>query len=208
MAPAHEHVLVYPRAVLEELGAFTGLCADAGRYVDTILSPEHLSWLLRETAEADPSYKQIIPYVVLTHGRSVFSYTRGKGSGEQRLVAQRSVGIGGHIAQEDLSLFTTFGPELFEAAMHREVEEEIVVDAPYTERLLGVINDDETPVGRVHFGIVHVWDVAEPNVQKREAQITRAGFVPIETLLRERDTLETWSLFCVEALAADWGIDA
>lgn len=204
--PKHEHILVYPRVLLDELGAFHGLRTDAQRYVDTILQPAHLSWLLRETAEGDPGFKQIIPYVLLTHGRTVFAYTRGKQSGEQRLVAKRSAGIGGHIAQEDHSLFTAFGPALYDAAKQREVEEEIVVDTPYRERLLGVINDDETEVGRVHFGIAHVWECAEPTVRKREAQITQAGFLPIETLLLERDALETWSRFCVEALAREWGV--
>ncbi len=205
--PPQEHVLVYPRALLDELGTFHGLRTDAQRYVDAILQPEQLSWLLRESAEDDPTFKQVIPYVVLTQGRSVFTYTRGKQSGEQRLVARRSAGIGGHIAQEDHTLFASqFGLELYEAAKQREVAEEIILDTPYDERLLGVINDDETEVGRVHFGIAHVWELAEPKVRKREAQITQASFMSIETLLLERESLETWSLFCVEALAAEWGV--
>lgn len=204
--PPTEHVLVYPRALLDELGAFHGLCTDAQRYVDAILQREHLQWMLREEAEHDPAYKQIIPYVVLAHARTLFCYTRGKQSGEQRLVAHRSVGIGGHIAREDHGLFTDFGPDLYREAMHREVLEEIVLDAPYEERLLGVINDDTTDVGRVHFGVAHVWTLAEPLARKREAVITQAGFVPIESLLLDRAALESWSLFCVEALARAWGI--
>ena len=204
--PPVEHVLVYPRALLDDLGAFEGLCTDAARYVDAILQPDQLRWMLREHAEEDPSAKQIIPYVVLTHGRTLFAYTRGKQSGEQRLVAQRSVGIGGHIAQEDHSLFTEFGPELYEAAKRREVDEEIVLGAEYSERLLGVINDDSTEVGRVHFGIAYVWELAAPQAEKRESVITQAGFTSIETLLMERASLESWSRFCVEALAREWGI--
>ena len=100
---------MYPRSLLDELGAFNGLRPDAQRYVEAILQPDNLRWMLRESAEQDPTFKQIIPYVLLVHDRQVFSYTRGKGAGEQRLVAHRSVGIGGHICQEDLSLFTEFG---------------------------------------------------------------------------------------------------
>ena len=204
--PHHEHVLVYPRRLLEELGPFHGLEPQAQRYVDAILQEEHLSWLLRETAEDDPTHKQIIPYVVLTEGRRVFTYTRGKQSGEQRLVAKRSVGIGGHIAQEDHGLFTDFGPELYAEAKRREVDEEVVLEAEYAERLLGVINDDTTEVGRVHFGIAYVWELESPHVRKRESQITQARFMSIETLLLERDLLESWSRFCVEALAREWGV--
>ena len=206
MAQHREHVLVYPRSVLDGLGTFSGLRTDAASYVEAILRPDGLSWLWRDAAEEDPAFKQIIPYVVLTHGRTVFAYTRGKQSGEQRLVAHRSVGIGGHISREDHTLFTAFGPELYEAAKTREVTEEVVIDAPYTERLLGVINDDDTEVGRVHFGIAHVWEMAEPNVRKRESQITQAGFVPIADLVQDRESLETWSWFCVEALAREWGV--
>ena len=204
--PPHEHVLVYPRALLDKLGPFYGLRADAQRYVDAILQPEHLSWLLREKAEEDPTHKQIIPYVVMTEGRNLFTYTRGKQSGEQRLVAKRSVGIGGHIAREDHGLFSDFGPDLYAEAKRREVDEEVVLEAAYDERLLGVINDDTTEVGRVHFGIAYVWALAGPEVRKRESQITQAAFMSIETLLLERETLESWSRFCVEALAAEWGI--
>lgn len=204
--PPYEHVLVFPRTLLDELGTFRGLRPDAARYVAAILAETQLSWLLRETAEQDPTHKQVIPYVVMTHGRTVFTYTRGQRSGEARLVAQRSVGIGGHIAQEDHSLFAAFGPALYDAAKEREVREEVTLEAPFRERLLGVINDDDTPVGRVHFGIAHVWELADPRVRKREAQITQAGFVPIETLLLERGSLETWSRFCVEALAREWGV--
>ncbi len=62
--------------------------------------------------------------------------------------------------------------------MRRELDEEVVIDTPYTETIVGLINDDETPVGQVHLGVVHLCDVEQPNVRPREADILDAGFRP------------------------------
>jgi hypothetical protein len=84
------------------------------------------------------------------------------------------------------------------------VEEEVHFDSPYTERCIGLINDDRTPVGQVHLGIVHVFDLAEPNVRRRETVLTRAGFSPLTELRRQADEFETWSQFLLTpCLTAD-----
>ena len=99
-----ERVLVFPRAMLEALGDFHGLCADWRRYLDVILDKKSNKFVERYRAEEDESLKQIIPYVLFVSGDSVFSYVRGKAAGEKRLVGNRSIGIGGHInpAEEQL----------------------------------------------------------------------------------------------------------
>ena len=62
------------------------------------------------------------------------------------------------------------------------------------------MNDDSTEVGRVHFGVVHVFNLDEPKVEKREAMITNLEFLSRGELLKRRDTLETWSQLCVDQL--------
>src|SRR5207245_7179115 len=114
--------------------------------------PSLLSFRPRAEVETDPSYKQIIPYVVLRSGNLVFHYTRGQKGSEARLRALRSLGVGGHISEVDVSLFG----DPYRSGLAREVAEEVHLDSPYTERCVGLINDDRTPVGRVHLGIVHV----------------------------------------------------
>ena len=86
--------------------------------------------------------------------------------------------------------------------MHRELAEEVAIDTPYSERCVGLINDDLTPVGQVHLGVVHIFDVDQPAVHPREAEIIEAGFRPVSQLLADIDRFETWSQICLRALFA------
>jgi predicted NUDIX family phosphoesterase len=186
-----ERVLVVPAAVFREAGVFQGFSPRADDYLPRLLDPKHLSYRPRAEVETDPTYKQIVPYVVLKCGDRVFHYTRGKRATETRLQALRSVGVGGHINADDQNLFDP----AYREAMFREVAEEVDVQSAFTERCIGLINDDVTPVGQVHLGIVHVFDLAEPRVVRREQALTRTGFAPVAELLTQLDEFETWSRF-------------
>ncbi len=197
-----ERVLVVPTTLFHSLGHFQGFSAETERYLHDLLSPQHTSYRPRHEVEEDTSFKQLIPYVIFRHvaadGRDyVFQYTRGRGQGEGRLHSKRSVGIGGHISIEDArdERHATYAE-----GMRRELDEEVVIDTPYTERCVGLINDDETPVGRVHLGVVHLCDVTSPAVRPRETEIIAAGFEPVESLLADLSGFETWSQICLQAL--------
>jgi predicted NUDIX family phosphoesterase len=194
-----ELVLVFESRLLDELGRFQGLCRETESYLDAILGNGHSRFIDRDRAERDPAYKQLIPYVILRSGDRVFHYIRGRESGEGRLRAKGSIGIGGHIEPRDMNLFTPMR-ELYLEAAAREVAEEVRVETAHRERIVGLLNDDSNPVGRVHFGIVHLWDLDRPDVRRRERQITRAEFLPLGELARRRDGLETWSQRCLELL--------
>jgi predicted NUDIX family phosphoesterase len=84
--------------------------------------------------------------------------------------------------------------------MLRELAEEVAMETAYTEKCVGLINDDETPVGQVHLGVVHLFDVSEPLVQPRETEILDAGFRPVDEILAELDHFESWSQIVVRAL--------
>lgn len=191
-----ERILVVPTAVFHRVGYFQGFCDQVGSYVRELLYGGHASYRLRGQMEEDPSFKQIIPYVIFRCGTQVFRYTRGKLQGEKRLHALRSIGVGGHISAEDRNLFDS----TYEEAMQRELAEEVRVESPYRQRIVGMINDDETPVGRVHLGIVHLCDLEEPKVRPRERALTRAGFEEVGRLLERIDQFETWSQICLRAL--------
>ena len=199
---ATEHVLVVPTAVFHRLGHFQGFCSDVDRYLKDLLDPAHTSYRPRSAMEQDPSFKQLIPYVIFRHkdedGRTqLFQYTRGKGQGESRLHAKQSIGIGGHISAEDAAQASAY-----EEGMRRELEEEVRIDTPYCGQLAGLINDDESEVGKVHLGVVHLLDVQEPAVRPRESEIIEAGFRPVEDLLAGLGRFETWSQICLRALFA------
>jgi predicted NUDIX family phosphoesterase len=84
--------------------------------------------------------------------------------------------------------------------MRREMDEEVAIDTPYTARCVGMINDDETDVGRVHLGVVHLVDVEQPAVRPRETEIIECGFRPVEEILADMTGFETWSEICMRAL--------
>lgn len=192
-------VLVIETNKIERIGPFQGYVANVQDYLSVLLAPENNLFLLRTQAEQDIRYKQLIPYVVLRFQDSVFSYVRGKKSSESRLVAMRSIGVGGHIEPIDQSLFSSDRDMYLEAA-RREVSEEVKLDSPFHEQIVALINDDSTDVGKVHLGIMHIWDLAEPKVTKREGLITQSGLVPIESLKANLEELETWSQIALQVL--------
>ncbi len=189
-----EQVLVVPTPLFHEAGLFQGLSPRVDHYLPRLLDPRHLSYRPRPEVEIDPNFKQIIPYVVLKHSNEVFHYLRGQGAGEKRLRALRSIGVGGHINPGD------GGADPYRQGLLREIEEEIYLGSAYKESYLGLINDDSTPVGQVHLGIVHVFELETPNVRRREKELTEAGFAPIADLCNRKEEFETWSQFVLEAL--------
>ena len=199
MNPSRENILVVKRSLLDALGAFQGLNFEPEHYLGALLSRGNNFFLPRAAAEHDPTHKQIIPYAIIAHRDRVLHYVRGKKAGEQRLVAKGSIGIGGHMNDSDESLFA-WDEEAYRAGVEREVNEEIRIETPFDDHIVALLNDDSTEVGRVHLGVVHVFNLDEPKVEKREAMITNLEFLSRQELLKRRDTLETWSQLCVDQL--------
>ncbi|MGE5213375.1 MAG: hypothetical protein ACM3NN_06760 [Nitrospirota bacterium] len=199
MNPPEENVLVIRRSLFDEIGSFQGLNFEPNKYLKAILSRGNNFFIPRPQAETDPAYKQIIPYALIIFQSSVLHYVRGKKAGEQRLIAKGSIGIGGHMNETDESLFA-MDEAAYRAGVEREVNEEIKIDAPFEDRIVALLNDDTTEVGRVHLGIVHVFKLTEPKVEKREAMITGLTFLAKDELLARRETMETWSQICLDSL--------
>jgi predicted NUDIX family phosphoesterase len=199
MNPPNENVLVVKRELFDELGSFQGLNFEPEKYLKPIMSRGSNFFIPRPEVESDPAYKQIIPYALIAFGETVLHYVRGKKAGEQRLVAKGSIGIGGHMNETDESLFA-LDEHAYRAGVEREVNEEIKIDTAFDDRIVALLNDDSTEVGRVHLGIVHIFKLKEPNVQKREAMITGLTFLTKEELMARRESLETWSQICLDSL--------
>ncbi len=197
-ATAVEQVLVVPTLLFHEIGHFQGFCADADRYLKTLLDPAYTSYRPRNEMEQDPSFKQLIPYCIFRCNGEIFSYRRDKGQGESRLLGKRSVGIGGHISTVDEAA----GGSSYLEGMRREIEEEVFLESGYRHECVGLINDDLTEVGKVHLGIVHIFDLDAPQVRPREQSIIQTGFATPTDLLRDRDQFETWSQICLDHLFA------
>lgn len=197
--PTDERVLVIPTAHFQAVGSFQGFRPSADAFRQALLDPRQFSFRPRSAVETDPSFKQLIPYVVLRSGGELFHYRRGASGTEKRLQSLRSVGIGGHISEAD-----AVGPaDLYTNGMTRELTEEVTIGGRYTERLIGFINDDRTFVGSVHLGVVHLLELEEAAVRSNEDALADAGFSSEGRLWDEREQFETWSQFALEMLRAD-----
>jgi len=197
-----EQVLVVERKVLEQAGMFQGLVFDVRRYLDKLFVPGVPRFMPRPQAEADPGYKQLIPYVIMSCDGKYLSYVRGRRAGEARLTGLRSIGIGGHInpIDADNSPLFAYLYENYLTAVKREVAEEVSVEAGHTDSIVALLNDDSTEVGSVHLGIVHHWVLDSPSVSRREQVITQMAFMSPAELRKVQDSMETWSQLCLALL--------
>ena len=191
---AAERVLVVPTSRFHELGYFQGFSADMDRYLPALLEGDDVEYRPRGEMEQDPSFKQLIPYVLfrwtdcdgVVH---LFQYTRGSGQGEKPAARQaqrrrRRAHLVGRRCGQRATMH-----DVYREGMRRELAEEVVIDTPYAEQVVGLINDDETPVGQVHLGVVHLCDVERPAVEPREADILEAGFRPVGEILARLDRI-------------------
>lgn len=176
---------------------FHGLCLEVNRYLPVLTASKNLTYLNRSEAELDRRYKQLIPYVLILCQGKILRYRRGKGGQETRLHGLFSVGIGGHIAEEDHGLFSS--DRGYQDGMRRELMEE--ADIKVTDNApVALINDDSTEVGYVHFGVVHVVQVPDESVASRRSGIVAPEFVSLADAVKDLSVYETWSRFCLEQL--------
>ena len=152
----------------------------------------------RRHCETDSSFKQIIPYTILSQGERVFLLKRFSSQGESRLHNKLSIGVGGHINPVD-------GVEnQLEEGCRRELTEELEIGEEFLPRPVGIINDDSNGVGSVHFGIVHHLRLEKGCVAVRETEMMEGSFVPVQELKRlaEEPTsnFETWSSLIISGI--------
>jgi len=195
--PTDERVLVIPSARFHAAGYFHGFLRANEAFRTAILDPTNYQFLPRSRVETDAGFKQLIPYVVLRCGTDLFHYRRGSSGTETRLQSLRSIGIGGHISEDDARSST----DPYRTGMLREVTEEVELGCVWTDTFLGFINDDRTPVGQVHLGVVHAFDLESPSARPRESALAEAAFAPIAALITARNEFETWSQFVLAELS-------
>ncbi|HEY4190419.1 MAG TPA: hypothetical protein VGM28_08370, partial [Candidatus Limnocylindrales bacterium] len=185
-----ERVLVVARAAIVPEPGWLGVrrdgIADAlaavareGRFVD------------RADAEEDPSLKQVIPYLVLRDGERWFLMRRTRAGGDARLHDRWTIGVGGHLNPGDVDV---------PGGLRREWAEELVAGFVPEFAPIGLLNDDTTPVGSVHVGVVFVADAAGRPVAIRETDKLTGSFATTAEVAEVVDGMETWSRLVFEAM--------
>jgi len=196
-----ELVLVVPTdEVVAELGGGSPSLAilAAGEEELAALIQRSGAFRPRAAMEQDPTWKQVIPYPVLRDGDAWFLMRRTRAGSDPRLHDRFSIGVGGHVNPADGGLDGDLG-----RALEREWHEELVVDFVPTFRFVGLLNDDSTPVGLVHLGLVYEGDAAGRPVAIRETDKLSGSFVASTDVAAVADRLETWSRIAFDWLEAE-----
>jgi len=194
--PMVEQVLVLPRQQVPDGCDFTGIrSADATALTALHAAVrEHGLYLPRPIAEADPSHKQLIPYVVVRDGSRIFLMERSTAGGDPRLHGKASIGVGGHLNPVDR------GEDPLMDGLRREWSEELIADFEPRFALVGFLNDDSNAVGAVHLGVVFTVEADGNAVAVREHEKLTGRFATPDEVLAAWERLETWSQLTMAAL--------
>ena len=186
-----ERVYVVPRTAIADGASWYGLRTDGLDAFVTALERGG-SYEPRAAMERDPSYKQIIPYLVLRDGPRYFLMQRTTAGRDPRLHGRYSIGVGGHLNPGDGGLL---------GGLAREWHEELVADFLPEFRLVALLNDDTTEVGAVHLGAVYMADADGRPVAIRETDKLTGAFADPADVAAVIDRMETWSRLVFELLA-------
>lgn len=148
---------------------------------------------LRYEAELDPSFKQVIPYVVIRHQDKVFCTHRLNG-GDARLAGGYSIGTGGHIDNAE-SIYD---------GMYRELREEVGIRETdiMGYSINGFILDNSSAVNSVHLGIVVSMVIVRDDIECMEKEKLAGEWLNYKQLKRlyDQDKLESWSKIVADNL--------
>jgi predicted NUDIX family phosphoesterase len=149
----------------------------------------------RGVLEEREDYRQIIPYIVLRVGDRIVRYTRTPAGGETRLHGRMSIGLGGHV---DLADSKTSGDRFellgtVEQAAERELQEELGEVMCERRQWVGLLVDNQTAVGRVHIGLIGIWNIDGLPNREAEDAVGEVELVSLSELRENAEMLETWS---------------
>jgi len=198
-----QHILVVNQRCIAKTFASTGFYALDDAELTSILASSGLWIGPRSELETDESFRQLIPYVILVRESDVVCYRRAPSGTEQRLHGLLSIGIGGHVDLADIVVVDdqiNLNRTLLVAA-EREIAEEVGAVNVLERRWVGVLLDNDTPVGRVHLGVVGIWVVADAVVRAAEDALREVRHISIDSLRHAFEELETWSAMLLPRLA-------
>lgn len=150
----------------------------------------------RNIVEDNEHYKQIIPYVLISKNDELLVYQR-QGT-EKRLHNLRSAGIGGHINEADYiegaNLVTIY------RNLARELKEEINLEFDSNCcKFLGIINEENSKIGRVHLGVVFLYKLLDDVTYSTSEEIEEFAWIKIDSIKNACD-FECWTRLAVDLL--------
>ena len=183
-----EQVLVVKSDTIFKDGRWQGLKTDKLDYFVDLIK-KNCEFKRRGDMENDPSFKQIIPYILFNYKNQYFLYNYLKKAGEQRLKNDYIVGVGGHINLVDEKP----GEDILEAGMNREWNEEVDFTGKMDKKLIGILNDDRRPVESVHLGLVYLFAGDNPNISVKETDKLKGELIERKELGKKVKDTEGWA---------------
>lgn len=186
-----ELILVVKRSLLIDRSWYGVRSGNTASFLQTVV--DHQEFLPRSLMEQDPTYKQVIPYIIFIHKKRYFLMQRRSDASEKRLQNKYTLGIGGHIRQEDMT-----SANITDWAQ-REFDEEIKYSGTLSWQPLGILNDDTNSVGQVHIGVVLLaqGDSADISIK---SELKSGKLVTLDECAALAEQMETWSQLIVEHL--------
>jgi predicted NUDIX family phosphoesterase len=194
MSPASEQVLCVKREDIFPDGAWHGFVSDGLERHQKVIREQHF-FMARADVEDDPKYQQIIPYVVFRHDNRYLLTHRLRASSERRLRKQYSLGVGGHINPGDLE-----GGDPIQDGLKREWEEEVIYDGSFEAHLIGLLNDESSPVSKVHLGVVFLVEGDSPEIAIRETDKLAGELLTLDDMRIYYLGMESWSQMLYDRL--------
>jgi predicted NUDIX family phosphoesterase len=197
MSRVSEEVLCVKREDIFPDGAWHGFVTEGLERPQAVIRERHF-FMPRAEVEDDPSYQQIIPYVVFRHGDRYFLTHRLRASAEKRLRKQYSLGLGGHINPGDIQ-----GGDPIQDGLRREWQEEVIYDGRFEAKLLGLLNDDSSPVSKVHLGVVFLVEGDRPDIAIRETAKLAGELLTLSEMRIYYLGMESWSQIVYDRLVGE-----
>lgn len=189
---SEERVMVVARNDLFADGIWNGLKTENLKKYINLITSKH-KFLPRGGVEANPSWQQIVPYLIFENAGRIFVMQRKGDHTEQRLANLISIGIGGHINKGDIGgVGDIRNGKDFISWAKREFEEEVDYKGKFQTEFLGLLNHDVNDVGMVHLGLVMKIKGESDQITVRDEH--KSGkLVPVDEVSKFYKRMETWS---------------
>ena len=152
----------------------------------------------RDELEKDPSFKQIIPYAIISVKESFYLFKRTSGQTEKRLHNNIHLGVGGHMNPRRSA---ELDDQYIISELKRELSEEVILSGGCIIediKFIGFINDDSIPVGRVHIGLLYNIRLSSKDVVINETDKMTGSWTEKSDLIERYEEMETWTKIAID----------
>ena len=156
----------------------------------------------RALAEKDDTVKQFVTFTLVFHDNKILTYRRGKfTTASDTLKGQFSIGFGGHVNDQDFTLFS-LGGDAFRANAVRELREELFFDDLYQDvdeaakriELMGYVNVDGDNDAEHHIAVLVAFNHMTSDLPKKgELSINQLSWLDLRVRRNDFSGFDYWS---------------